>query len=334
MTDQDFLQYFNSINKRHTDKILKEKEEVYKFYLNRYKENDTIKEVVYRLRNNLEEKPKCPICGQDAKFDYNKNHYIKCCENRQCQILYNKKKVKESFIKKYGVTNASKLSSHKEKTKRTWKSHSKEYKEDIVSRTQITCLERYGVTNKAKLDSTIKKMEKTNLEKYGYVCSLRNKIVIEKCKHTSKKKYGVEFPSQSTEIKSKIFNTKKRNHSFGPISKTENLAYMYLSLEYPDTIRQYTDENRYPFNCDFYIPCLDLFIECNFHWTHNNHIFNQFSKEDQKILYDLQHKESKYYKNAIITWTIRDPLKYKVAKENKLNYKIFWNLEELINWLK
>ena len=79
---------------------------------------------------------------------------------------------------------------------------------------------------------------------------------------------------------------------------------------------------------------MDLFIECNFHWTHNNHIFNQFSKEDQKILYDLQHKESKYYKNAIITWTIRDPLKYKVAKENKLNYKIFWNLEELINWLK
>ena len=26
--------------------------------------------------------------------------------------------------------------------------------------------------------------------------------------------------------------------------------------------------DRYPFACDFYISSLDLFIECNYHWTH------------------------------------------------------------------
>ncbi len=334
MTDKEFLSYFNSVNKKHTDKVLKENKIVYEYYLNRYKEKDNIKEVVYRIKNNLEEKPKCPICGNNAKFDYLKNHYIKCCENRQCQILYNKIKVKEAFLLKYGVSYASQLPSHKEKTKNTWSLHSKEYKEDIVKRTQKTCLIKYGVTSKSKLVSTIKKMEETNLNKYGHICVLRNNLVIEKCKQTSKKKYGTEIPSQSDSVKRKIFESKKKNHSFGPISKTENIAYLYLSLEYPDTIRQYRDEKRYPFNCDFYIPCLDLFIECNFHWTHGKHLFNPNSKEDQDKLYELQHKNGKYYENAGITWTKRDPLKVKTAKQNNLNYKIFWNLDELIKWLK
>ena len=75
MTDKEFLSYFNSVNKKHTDKVLKENKIVYEYYLNRYKEKDNIKEVVYRIKNNLEEKPKCPICGNNAKFDYLKNHY-------------------------------------------------------------------------------------------------------------------------------------------------------------------------------------------------------------------------------------------------------------------
>ena len=87
-------------------------------------------------------------------------------------------------------------------------------------------------------------MEETNLKKYGHICALRNDLVIEKCKQTSKKKYGTEIPSQSDSVKRKIFESKKKNHSFGPISKTENIAYLYLSLEYPDTIRQYRDEKE------------------------------------------------------------------------------------------
>lgn len=334
MNDIEFLSYFKSLNYKHTNKILKENINVYEYYISRYKENDSIQEVVYRIENKLDNKPKCPICGEDAKFIGGREGYRKCCKNRKCQIKYNKIKVKESFILKYGVSNASQLPTHKEKTQRKWNSHSLEYRNDIINRTQDTCLKKYGVCNKAKLESTIKKMEETNLKKYGHICSLRNKEVIERSKKTCLQKYGVENHLQSEEIKLKIFETKRKNHSFGPISKQENLAYLYLSLEYPDTIRQYRDEERYPFNCDFYIPSLDLFIECNFHWTHNNHIFDSTSEYDQKILYELQHKNGKYYHNASITWSIKDPLKYNTAKQNNLNYKIFWKLEELIEWLK
>ena len=64
--------------------------------------------------------------------------------------------------------------------------------------------------------------------------------------------------SNSDEAHYKSYITKKKNRSFGSQSKIESICYLYLSLYYPDTIRQYRDNNRYPYNCDFYIPCLDL----------------------------------------------------------------------------
>ena len=32
-------------------------------------------------------------------------------------------------------------------------------------------------------------------------------------------------------------------------------------------------------------------------------------------------------------WTIKDPLKRKTAKDNKLNYIEFWNINEVKEWL-
>lgn len=41
-----------------------------------------------------------------------------------------------------------------------------------------------------------------------------------------------------------------------------------------DIVRQYRDKVRYPFNCDFYIKSIDLFIELNLHWTHGGRPFD------------------------------------------------------------
>ena len=48
--------------------------------------------------------------------------------------------------------------------------------------------------------------------------------------------------------------------------------YEVLSIDdvkeiYNDVIRSYSTD-KYPYNCDFYIPSKDVYIECNFHWTH------------------------------------------------------------------
>lgn len=47
--------------------------------------------------------------------------------------------------------------------------------------------------------------------------------------------------------------------------------------------RQYKSE-LYPFACDFYIQNLDLYIECNFHWTHGGHKFDKNNENDIKQL--------------------------------------------------
>ena len=72
-----------------------------------------------------------------------------------------------------------------------------------------------------------------------------------------------------------------------------------------------------------------MYIECNYHWTHG---FRPFCAEDNeciKLLNKWKEGNTKYYNNAITTWTVRDVQKRKVAKENNLNYKEFWNINEL-----
>ena len=73
-----------------------------------------------------------------------------------------------------------------------------------------------------------------------------------------------------------------------------------------------------------------LFIELNFSWTHGGHPFNKTNSEDLKTLtlWEERSKNSDYYKNAIDVWTRRDLIKFEVAKNNNLNYKVFYNEEE------
>lgn len=104
--------------------------------------------------------------------------------------------------------------------------------------------------------------------------------------------------------------------------------YEFLS-QYIDVIRQFDNDERYPFNCDFYIEDLDLFIECNFHWTHGGHPYNENSIADQVNVQRWKAKNTRYYDNAINTWTKRDVEKRNKAKEENLNYIEFWSFKEL-----
>ena len=42
----------------------------------------------------------------------------------------------------------------------------------------------------------------------------------------------------------------------------------------------------------------------------------------------MKSKHTKYYDNAIQTWTVRDVKKRECSQNNKLNYIVFWNLDE------
>lgn len=120
--------------------------------------------------------------------------------------------------------------------------------------------------------------------------------------------------------------SKSENNSW-VTSQLEENYYKYLIDTYgkEDVVRQYRDA-RYPFNCDFYIKSLDLFIELQGTWLHNDHPFNPNNEEDLKILAEWAEKAqtSKFYKQALYVWTVSDPLKIKTAKQNNLNIQFLY----------
>lgn len=159
-------------------------------------------------------------------------------------------------------------------------------------------------------------------------------------------KYGVPYYWQTEEGKSRLRSkeiiSKKRktmrlNGSFH-VSKPERELYKMLVNHFgvDDVIEQYNDFDRYPFNCDFYIKSLDLFIELNAYWTHGGHWFNANDYDDMKRLNHMKSMmvDRHSYSDAVNVWTVRDPMKRKIALENKLNYLVFWDndLNDAKNW--
>lgn len=143
----------------------------------------------------------------------------------------------------------------------------------------------------------------------------------------------------SKECQLKRYLTCKKNNSFNK-SYLEEKCYQELCgiFNVNDVLRQYKDV-RYPFLCDFYIKSLDLFIECNFHWTHGKHTFNPDNDLDIQELNRIKNKmiESNFYKVYYNIWTIADPKKIKTAIYNNLNYKTLYNqydMQLLLNELK
>lgn len=233
-----------------------------------------------------------------------------------------KEKIKQTCLEKYGVTNGG-------------------GSEQALEKIKQTCLKRYGLTNGGGSKESLEKIKQTCLERYGVDCSFKIDSVQEKIKQTCLKKYGVYSYSKteeysdymsklmsSKEMQDKINETKRKNHTFNT-SKIENKLYKEIKLIFPSVIAQYNKDDRYLWNCDFYIPELDMFIEFQGSWTHGKHPFDYNSKEDQEILKKWKIKNTKYYNNAIQTWIDRDPKKRETAKKNNLNYVELFNKEDI-----
>ena len=164
-----------------------------------------------------------------------------------------------------------------------------------------------------------------------------------KAKQTYFEKYGTEHPSQSTDFKKKrkqksadivkkSIETKRKNGTMNT-SKPEDICHKILTQLYGESNveRNWNKDSRYPFQVDFYIIPTDTFIECNFYWTHGKEPFDENNTEHVNILNEWKTKETSGYKGAIDTWTVRDPLKFKTAQENNLNYLMFYTMTDFKN---
>lgn len=114
------------------------------------------------------------------------------------------------------------------------------------------------------------------------------------------------------------------------------MAYQKLCDKFGESnvVRQYSDDVRYPFNCDFYIPAYDLFIEYNGSWTHGKHKFDANNPHDTEVVESWKAKNKKYYDVAVYVWTVNDIRKFEAVERNKLNYVAVYNMNELDEWIR
>ena len=309
---------------------------------------------------------------KDIYSDVDKKQEINNKIRETCLLKYgdehysNRIKAKETCLQRYGVTSPLKSEIFKQKSKETClQKYGVEYTGQIpekIEKTHKACLEKYGVDSVFKvqkfrnqsLDTCIKKYASDEDDINSIVNIGQLKYIKDKIKNTCLEKYGVENPMQtqyyknlissilsSNEIQEKIYNTKLLNNSFN-ISYQEDVCFDLLKEKYSDCIRQYKSE-LYPFNCDFYIPSLDLYIEYNGSHYHHYHPFdinddndiNELNRLKEKAENSNAHKNGKksQYDNIIYTWTILDLKKRNIAQQNNLNYIEFWNINEVKEWI-
>lgn len=268
-----------------------------------------------------------------------------------------KNKMKETCLEKYGVESTNSLSSKKDKIKRTIQE--KYGVENIMQvfnvqeKQKQTCMEKYGVDNAIKNKEIKDKKEQTCLDKYGKENLFGTQYFKNKSKETCTKKYNVDnimkvfnneqLNENALKIKQKIINniptmlnkmykTKKKNKSFN-ISQPELQINNLLQKTFK-VICQYKSE-LYPFACDFYLPDLDLYIEYNGTWTHGAMPYeNNESCNRQLQRWQEKAKTSKFYQNAIYTWTDLDVRKRQIAQQNNLNWLEFFSMTEFNTWYK
>lgn len=270
------------------------------------------------------------------KYDYSQTIYVNQRTNVKiiCPIhgLFEQKA--DSHIRGNGCRLCG-LESEKRKGVHSWSDEQRE-------KTRATCLERYGAAR--YLDSDVGKSRMAEVrENPEFRQKMKDIIssddVQEKMHRTCLDRYGVPFPMQLEETVIRVGDTKRKNGTWNK-SKSEEKMYQLLCDHFgkDDVKRQYRQDVRYPFHCDFYILSRDLFIELNATWLHGGHWFDETNPDDVQQLQlwkDLEQQGKRFYGVAIDVWTVRDVKKRKMAEKNGLNYLVFWDdkLSDFLNWL-
>ena len=193
---------------------------------------------------------------------------------------------------------------------------------DCTSKCIRNYLSKYGIpirqsAEAIKLERSKWSEEKERERSLKYMQTWANKSQEEKDIAVQKR---ISNPNvNSPQSIQKARETKLRNGTYR-MSKSEDGVYQQLVtiLGAEDVLRGYID-SRYPFNCDFYIPSKDLFIEYQGHQTHGTEPYDPTNLEhlSQEELMTIHHIDTK-------TWTQRDPRKLELAKKNKIKLLLIY----------
>ena len=213
---------------------------------------------------------------------------------------------------------------------------------------RLTMLERYGCEgpngDPEIAERMLHTLRETNQSRYGVDYPMQRKEVadlgVKHRQETMTQRYGAPNSVQVESIREKIITNRVNNGTLTS-SRCEDALYEKLVSKYgvQNVLRNYLDEDRYPFRVDFYIPSEDLFIELNADASHQGHWFDSSSETDcarkAEILkrakeIDAARKpatkaaKSRYW-NFLRVWTELDVQKRNAAKKHHLKYLVFWD---------
>ena len=236
-----------------------------------YLYNDSIKESVYRLINDIDSNIVCK-CGNKVSFFDNNRGYSKFCADRKCKFMNEErnKNTKETFQVKYG--------SHPMKN------------EEVKQKMKNSTFEIYGFDNIMKYKS-----------KNGMVNSpFGQKSVQEKIKKTFNEKYG-GHPMQCDDVFEKNLKSRVSFMDYETVSGKiiklqgyENYGFEFLLNKYDenDIVTEVKDINKevgfiyynhdnkkrkyYP---DFYVKNINKIYEIKSIWTYKANIEKNLAKK-------------------------------------------------------
>lgn len=308
--------------------------DIYNNYYKQYFRSPSEMLYYYKNPQKAQTERYCRTCGKENKFlginlGYNKYCSIKCSANNEKE----KEIRRQTCLRKYNVDNYAKTKECQEKMKHTC---IERFGVDNIfkdkERIKQACIKKYGVDNIRKYPKAIEQFKQkklTNIDENGLNSYQRGTI---KQRQVCLKKYGVDNYSKTKEYQEKCYRTLKKNMTFNS-SKQEDLVYEKLLKKFSkeDIIRQYHSK-EYPFNCDFYIKSLKLYIECHFYVSHYYEPFDCTKEEHLKELEKLKQKveevnfkgEKKRLYSRIIKFGLSQTLKnYKHLSKINLTIRYF-----------
>lgn len=222
----------------------------------------------------------------------NKEIKNKLIISNQNKVEETKNKIRQTFLKKYGVTSPAKNEEVKQKIKNT---NLQKYgvecslqNKDVQTKTKETNLLKYGVEYPSQNQDVKNKVKKTCLERFGVEYPLQSEYVKNKGKQTNLQKYGYEHyqhnklaseNASKNNYKTKTFITPSGNKILCQGYEPFALNYLLNSLKIdennivtkrssvPEIWYNGLDEKQHRHYVDIFIPTENLCIEVKSIWT-------------------------------------------------------------------
>ena len=164
--------------------------EFYNFLIEKFP-NIGWKEKIYCFYHNIQEPPKCPICGNKLKITTFFNGYQHYC-SKKCAYKDSErtKHIVETQRLRYGGVGFE--------------------SKELMNKTKKTIIDRYGVEYVLHSEKIKEKIKQTNLRKYGAENPMQNKEINKKEVETQRQRYGgVGFESKELMNKTKKTNIER-----------------------------------------------------------------------------------------------------------------------------